>query len=289
MNLRHIRNADVIWTMTEHQAFGVAILFALGLARRRPIIGNAVWLWNEWNGLSRIKKAFFSHLSRYIDVLTVHSADCLEPARRTFPHVRCEVSYFGINTSMFQPAATIPGTADRPIGLFSAGTDRTRDWATFFSAFANDARFVVHVAAPSLSAEDLAHYDNVHLVQNPTMATFLRLYSEADFVVIPMHHNIFSGITVALEAAALKRPIVVSRTGGVPTYFDEQDVFYVAPGDSGALREAVLTATPSQRAARVASAWRRFEKQDYSTNGMMRRYAEFTVAILPGTARATSS
>lgn len=36
-----------------------------------------------------------------------------------------------------------------------------------------------------------------------TIADFLRYYAEADAVAVPMRANIYSGITVALEAAAL--------------------------------------------------------------------------------------
>ena len=62
------------------------------------------------------------------------------------------------------------------------------------------------------------------------MSDFIACYHWADIVAVPMRQNIYSGITVALEAAAMGTPVVSSRTGGVPTYFGEDEVFYSPAG-----------------------------------------------------------
>jgi hypothetical protein len=47
-NRRNISEADVIWTMTEGEAFAIALLFCLRLIPKRPIVANAIWMPNSW-------------------------------------------------------------------------------------------------------------------------------------------------------------------------------------------------------------------------------------------------
>lgn len=116
--------------------------------------------------------------------------------------------------------------------------------------------------------------------------TFQALYRWADIVVVPMRENRFSGITVALEATANGKPVVASRTGGVPTYFGEDAVRYVPPGDPAALRDAL--AMPAGDAYRYAvAAQAMFCENDYSLVGLMRRYATLSGQVAPGQSFST--
>jgi glycosyltransferase involved in cell wall biosynthesis len=118
------------------------------------------------------------------------------------------------------------------------------------------------------------------MIRDPVMSDFLKAYDLADIVVVPMVENIFSGITVALEAVALGKPIVSSRTGGVPTYFGEDEIFYAPVGDPNAMRDVVLATDPKSRMERAQAAQRRFVQQDYSTRAVMARYAAITRRVM---------
>jgi len=281
-NRDRIRGADVIWTLTEGEAFATAFLFSLGIIPRRPIVANNVWLLHYWKQTRFHKRALCRYLSRYITVLTVHSKECIAVAKRVFPDTKTQLMYYGIPTGLFKlrAPASVPANDDGPILIFSAGTDRTRDFATLLTAFGNDDRFHLTIICGWLSDDQIKQYRNVTLIRPCSMVDFLRCYEEADIVAVPMKENIFSGITVALEAVAMGKPVVSSRTGGVPTYFEENDVFYVPVGDAAAMREVVTSTDHTSRWQRAKNAQARFVERDYSSRALVRRYAEITRDLL---------
>ena len=279
-NIRTIRRVDLIWTMTEGEAFAIALIFFLRLARKRPVVANSVWVINGWDRLPRWRRALFQYLARYLSVLTVHSAACLEPAIRAFPRTDIRLVHFGINKDMFGLEPQEERRAHR-IRIFAAGNDRTRDWDTLFQAFGTDPRFSVKLACRWVTFEQIAAYPTVELVKDPSMATFRSLYGWADFIAIPMHENIFSGITVALEAAALGVPILSARTGAIPTYFDEDALFYYPVGNPDQLRHVAAGASAEERQIRASRARAIFEHRDYSTEALIRQYITISKEISP--------
>ena len=112
------------------------------------------------------------------------------------------------------------------------------------------------------------------------MQEFRELYRWADVVVVPMVSNLYSGITVALEATSLGVPVVSSDTGGIPTYFSPEEMIYVPPSDPVALRDRVLGCSAEELLGYVQRAQAHFRKQDYSTRGMAARYVELSQRLL---------
>ena len=127
-NRDRIRRADVIWTLTEGEAFATAFLFSLGIIPCRPIVANNVWLLHYWKQTRFHKRTVCRYLSRYITVLTVHSKECLPAAKRVFPETRTQLFYFGINTELFKLTAAGSIPTDGPVRIFPAGIDRARDF-----------------------------------------------------------------------------------------------------------------------------------------------------------------
>ena len=142
----------------------------------------------------------------------------------------------------------------------------------------------VAIACPWLSAADLAGVDNVERLKVRGTAELAAHYREADFVAVPMKNNLFSGITVAIEAAAIGTPVLASRTGGVPTYFSEDEVIFVPVGDPDAMRQAISAATPLKRRQIAERARLRYESSEYTSRGMAGRYTDFTRALLANAA-----
>ena len=70
----------------------------------------------------------------------------------------------------------------------------------------------------------------------------VRLYYDADLVVIPLKENqTAAGITVLLEAMACKKAIICVKTQGLADYLlDEEAIWTVHPGDIHGLRKAIL-------------------------------------------------
>jgi len=275
-NRKAIREADFVWTILDSEGLAIALLMKLAIVPSKPLIGNMVWAFNKWKRFGLFRRAVYRSLTRRFTALTVHSSGCLPISHTALPDVRAMLMYFGINVEAY--LLTPPSTDDDagPIRILGIGNDPSRDWMTFLEAFAGDPRFAVKLVCHHIKDKDVAQFKNVTLLRHPKMPHFRQLYEEAQYVVVPMHENIFSGITVALEGVALGKPVVCSRTGGVPTYFDEDQVIYVATEDAVAMRAAALETSPNERMRFAQRAQQRFIESDYSSDGMIARYAELT-------------
>jgi glycosyltransferase involved in cell wall biosynthesis len=188
---------------------------------------------------------------------------------------------FGIALQTFQieePRSSAP--VGRPLKILSIGNDRTRDWKTLFAALGNDPRFEVRVICRWLPKDFDGRCGNVTIERQMAPFGFSQVYREADLTVVTLSENVFSGITVILESVAAGTPVVSSRTGGGPTYFGEDEVTFVPTGDPEALKRAILETSPDEFAERARRAQARFKMEDYSTAGMVGRYAAKTEAIL---------
>ena len=283
-NRDRIRAANVIWVMSEDEAFATAFLFSLRILPRRPIVANAIWLSTYWKDLRLHKRLLYRYLSRFLSIMTVHSKSALPIIHSAFPNLRSQLMFFGINTNLFKLTSPVLRNQCNPTRIFAPGFDRARDWGTLLAAFGNDDRFQLTIICQRarVSDDQIKQYRNVVVMRNPTMAEFLECYREADLVAVPMKENKYSGITVALEAVAMGKPVVSSRTGGVTSYFEEEDVFFVPVGDASAMREIVLSSDHLSRHQRAESAQRRFIARDYSTRALIRRYSELTRELLSG-------
>lgn len=280
-NREAMRSADVIWTMLEADIAGAAALMALGIVPEKPIIGSTVWAAHRWPKIGRFRRALFGALLRRAAGLFVHSERCLAPLREIAPDVPVRLLHFGVSTS--QPGGSDLLSARKaggPLRIVAAGNDDTRDWQTLIAAFGSDDRFELKIACRWLDHDVAKAHPNVEICKLAGAGSLLALYRSADYLVVPMFDNLYSGITAALEAAILEKPLVSSRTGGVTTYFSDDEVIYVPVGDPVAMREAV--AGSLERARQIAKlAKERFVACDYSSQGMMGRYAEATRELLP--------
>jgi glycosyltransferase involved in cell wall biosynthesis len=93
------------------------------------------------------------------------------------------------------------------------------------------------------------------------------LYASARFVVVPLYETDFqAGVTTILEAMAMGKAVIASRTRGQREVIDDGVTgIYVPPGDSHALRTAIteLLAAP-ERAAEIGANARRAIEGDKS-------------------------
>lgn len=281
-NRRAIVAADAVWTMLESEYLAILALYLLNpWLPRRPVIAQNIWLFNTIDQRHPLLRRFYLALAAHADVLLTHSEACLPIMREYLPDSRVELMHFGVSSSTFplRKRSDTDAAGERPIRIFAAGNDRTRDWTTLLKAFGNDDRFELVVVCSWLSDATLAEYRNLSRPRNPTQDQFHKLYDWGDFVVVPMYENRFSGITVALEGVAMGVPVVSSRTGGVPTYFSEGEVLYAPVGDAGSLRQVVLDCGEVERRALVERAQQKFATNGYHTREMIARYKRLTDAL----------
>ena len=171
------------------------------------------------------------------------------------------LSPFMVDTDFFDPAA-VEATPRRMI--CSAGLER-RDYATLMAAVADlDVEVVVAAASPwSKRPDSTGRADIPANVKVVSLSLFeLReLYAESALVVMPLEPVEFqAGITTILEAMAMARPVVCTRTSGqTDTIIEGVTGEYVAPGDAAALRESIRALLDDverrRRLGEAARAW----------------------------------
>lgn len=164
-------------------------------------------------------------------------AQALPLQRLLGPHPpRIFVVPFGIDADFF--ASRPPATRPR---IVSAGNDRDRDPATLYAALALVLAARPDVDAVVQSPSGLQPPEGVRLVRRLPHTELRDLYATASVVVAATRPNLHaSGMTVALEALATARPVVVSDTPGMRDYVSTRTGVLVPPGEPEALAEALL-------------------------------------------------
>jgi len=274
-------DTDVVWTHTELEHLAVLALWRLVPCQRRPkLIAQCIWLFDKWDRLSVNKRRIYIRLLSQADVLTVQSSEGMKVARRALPAVRCRINPYGTHMEAMVPAFFRP--AHKPFRILSLGRDMHRDWATMVAAVGGWEACEARIGARYLNRRLVRHATNVELVK-PDSAQLQSLYDWADVVVVALKPNVHvSGITVITEAVLMGVPVVCTDTGGLRSYFSDDEIMYVPPNDAGAMRRAIahLAANDTLRFAMAQTAQARLLRADLSTRARARRMAELSRELL---------
>lgn len=241
---------------------------------------------------TRSKRAMLRwlRLASRIDCYVVYATRQAELLTDEFavPPGRVVVSRFMVDTEFFAPRPTPAG--ERPL-ICSAGLER-RDYPTLIEAARDvDADVVIAAASPwstqSDSTEGQRLPDNVRVTRFD-LAGLRELYASADLVVMPLVDVEFqAGITTILEAMAMGRPVVCTRTPGqTDTIVDDETGVYVPPGDPAALRDTIVDLLGDRaRRERLGAAARRWAVE----HADVERYADRLATVIVGSASSSSS
>lgn len=268
---RQRRRYDAVFTDGEHVGLPLALLCRLTFAR--PFAHVMIV-----HILSVPKKAAlfrWFRLGRYIDTMYVYATaqQRFVVDELAFPADRVVLTTFMVDTDFFRPDA-VPVQRRRMI--CSAGLER-RDYPTLIEAVRGlDVHVVIAAASPwskqSDSSEGAALPANVERT-SLSLFELRQLYADAELVVMPLVDTEFqAGVTTILEAMAMGRSVVCSRTRGqTDVLTDGVTGVYVPPGDAAALRAAIvrLLADPGE-AERIGAAAR----ADVVRTADVRVYAE---------------
>jgi glycosyltransferase involved in cell wall biosynthesis len=214
--------------------------------------------------LSAPKKVIFIRLLRLrsmIDTVFVYAAAQQQFAEEVLglPASRVVLTSFMVDTSFFAPVPPATGT---PV-ICSAGLEY-RDYPTLIEAVRGlDVEVVLAAASPWSKRADTTQGallpDNVR-VCSLGFSDLRQLYARSKFVVVPLDDVPFqAGVTTILEAMAMGRAVICTRTAGqTDVVIDGETGIYVAPGDVGSLRSAIerLLDNPEE-ARRMGEAGRR--------------------------------
>lgn len=250
---------DAIFTNGENVGIPLALL--LKSVARRPrhvMIGHRL--------STGKKRLFFTklHAEMAIDVILLYATTQLQFANKEL----------GID---FQKLKLIPFHADhrfyapgvannvRQDQICAAGLE-WRDYPTLLTAVESMPDLAVRLAAASPWSKHTDETANRKLPPNVDArryeyAALRDLYAQSAFVVVPLYENDFqAGVTTMLEAMAMGKTVIATRTSGqTDVITDRVNGLYVAPGDVNGWREAIALVRRDQalreRLATAAREW----------------------------------
>ena len=219
-------------------------------------------------------------LGRHVDTMVVYASAQQRYAVQRL-HVAADrvfLTPFTVDTEFFAPDQVQRKRAE-PV-VCTAGLE-FRDYATLAEAARGLAATVVIAAASPWSkrkneAGDMEVPPNVEVCRLG-FADLRQLYGDADVVVMPLHDVEFqAGITTILEAMAMGRPVVCTRTRGqTDVIVDGATGVYVPPGDAERLRAAVEQLLDDrERATELGAAARKYVVEECDVRVYAKRLAE---------------
>jgi glycosyltransferase involved in cell wall biosynthesis len=247
---------------TDGEQVGIPYAAMTRLVRRRPrhvMIGHL---------LSPRKKSLLHRVLRLqdrVDTLVVYATEQARYAVDRLGYRRDQVvlSHFMVDTDFWRAGAVTQAPTARPL-LCAVGQER-RDYPTLVEAVrALDVDVAIAAVSPWSKYRDSSA--GLDVPANVTARGYdlyelRQLYADAALVVVPLEDTDFqAGITTILEAMAMGKAVVCSRTRGqTDVVIDNDNGIYVPPGDADALRQAIerLLADPAE-AQRLGANGRRW-------------------------------
>ena len=284
--LKALNGHDVLFSDGEHVGIPLALaMHTLGLKTPHLVIGHHLTTESK----TRFLRTLHAHsgMSRIL----VHSSRQRELAQRTLgiPAEKLVYMPYYADTDFWRPQN---GSATEPL-VVAAGREH-RDYATLAAASAGlEARVYVaagSVHSPAASSSNPGRWpDNVEC-GFADYQTLRDLYRRASVVVVPLVDSDFqAGVTTVLEAMAMGKPTVVTRTRGhAGVVHDGITGLCVAPNDPAEMREALeyLLAHPAER-RRIGDAAREAAVTCYSLEAYAGNLADH-IADLAAATRAAA-
>lgn len=233
----------VVSSSIEALIFG---FFRMLLLRRTPDI---VWLGFIFTSrksklINRIRSTYIRFIFSIIDKVICHSSLEVERYTKLFKNSRAKFVYIpyglhlaGRETKMAQGEVM---SENRPY-ILAAGRSG-RDYATLFEAI-ESIPIDLHVVCDSESALAGLHIPaNVTLLRACYGGKYVAELRNSLFVVIPLAvNNISAGQMVLIQAMALGKPTIITRTSSVEEYVsDREQSLLVTQGSVAELRASIL-------------------------------------------------
>lgn len=255
--LRAARRADVVLSTVDTVGLPLVLLKRVGLVRS-PLVYVAVGLPERLERLrsGRIRRLYASALRR-AHALVAYSAYEADRLRAELVHEKVEFLPFAVDPEGFRPRPHVLPDVD----VVSVGADPRRDFALLLRVAERLPGLSFRLVVSAEHARSLPPATaNVEVEVDLPFAAVPDRLSRGRVVALPVQENSYSGATtVLLQAMAMARPVVVSRTAALARGYGLEDGVncrLVPPGDAGALEEALLDLLddPDQAAAMGARA-----------------------------------
>jgi glycosyltransferase involved in cell wall biosynthesis len=285
--LEEMEDADAIYVVSHTDIFWLSWLRSAGLIRSKIV----TWYYTPaplepiWKPLGlRHSPAFL----RGLDGILCLTEATASNFRVLAPHAFVRKVDWGADLDMFTCSPSQDG------GHYFLSCGRTeRDFETLFRA-AEQIDFPVHLIAPRNCIEGLSIPSNVRLLGGPEYQLFdngltyhdlvHKHYTNARAVLIPRQpvSGTTSGFTNLLEALAMSKPVIITRTGCLDLDVEKEEVgFFVEPRDvSGWVKTMNLLAGDADKCLIMGRKGRQLAEQYYNYERFGRDICDYFDTLL---------
>ncbi len=254
-SLGPLDRADVVLSTVDTVGIPLMLLARSPIVRS-PFVYAAIGLPERLAQLrtARMQRLYASGLGAASSIVTYsrHEADVLGTwLRERQTVVPVEFVPFGVDVEAFRPTGVPPD-----LDVVSVGADPHRDFELLLAV----ARTLPKTSFLAVTTGDRARTlagrsANVSVETDLPFDEMRRRLERARVVALPVRDNSYSGATtVLLQAMALAKPIVVTRTAAIETGYgleDGDNVRLVAPGDGVSFGRSVVELLGDERQARA--------------------------------------
>ena len=242
-HLRDASRADVVVSTVDTVGIPLALAHRAGFLRA-PLLYLAIGLPERLARLrgDRVRRVYAEALSRTAAIVAYSEPEADELRRFVASHgLEASVEFvpFGVDTRALRPPVEEPVE-----DVVSVGADPSRDFDLLLGVAASmpEVSFRLVVTADRSRAIGTTPA-NVAVEADLPFEEMLRRLERARVVALPVRENSYSGATtVLLQAMALGKPVVVSRTRAIATGYelvDGENCRLVPPGDETLLGRAL--------------------------------------------------
>jgi glycosyltransferase involved in cell wall biosynthesis len=185
-------------------------------------------LYRYWN--------FREHITHVICVSQAQAEFAV--SNMAFPTSDVDFVYDKVDHRFFRPDHNQDGDYILAIG------QEQRDYKTLVDAINGTGFKLVIVASSPWSQFNLEIIEkpDVSLVSKISYTELRDLYNGAEMILVPLFENNYgAGLNTLLEAMAMAKPLIITRTEGIENYIQHGETgLYASPGDPTELRDHVL-------------------------------------------------
>jgi glycosyltransferase involved in cell wall biosynthesis len=242
--------SDVILSTVDTVGIPAVLLAEMRLLRA-PLVYVSIGLPHRLAQLrsERVRRSYARAFGRAAVVVAYGHVEA-EELRRWLPGHDVRFVPFGVDTSAF-----VPEDVEPDVDVASVGADPERDWELLARVAESMEETSFAAVAAGERGRILQPSANLAVSRELPFAEASGRLARARVVALPVRDNAYSGATTTLlQAMALAKPVVVSRTAAIADGYGLENgvnVRFVPPGDATAFASAVseLLAEPDAAAA----------------------------------------
>jgi glycosyltransferase involved in cell wall biosynthesis len=286
-SLGRLNGADVVLSTVDTVGIPLILLRRAGLVRR-PLVYVSIGLPERLAQLrGRRMQRLYAGALRRTHAIVAYARSEADELRRFVGDSGPPVTFvpFGVDVHAFRPAPEVTSDLD----VVSVGADPRRDFELLLSIASRRPERNFHIVAGPEHARALRTVPS-----NVTVETDLPLeqvrdrLARARVVALPVRENSYSGgTTVLLQAMAMAKPVVISRTAAVTDGYGLEDGIncrLVQPGDAPAFERALEEETGADATSSIGTHARETVERGFSWE----RYTDALWEIVRSASRSPS-